>query len=97
MFPPASVSWEAEGVLHRPPRKILLEPQRNKDAPTVEKKATHVNCVDSDQTCVQAEVSQLESQLSEKTANVEALALDVGDLEAQVKTANEEAAEVRIR
>ena len=32
-----------------PPRKMLPEPQRNKDAPTVEKKVTHVNCVDSDQ------------------------------------------------
>ena len=42
-------------------------------------------------------MSQLEIQLSEKTANVEALALEVGELEAQVKTANEEAAEVRIR
>ena len=44
-----------------------------------------------------AEVWQLKSQLSEKTANVEALALDVRELEAQVKTANEEAAEARIR
>jgi len=46
---------------------------------------------------LRAEVSNLESHLTEKTAKVEALALDVGEHEAQVKTANEEAAEIRIR
>ena len=56
-----------------------------------------VKCV-GDQTCLlHEEVSNLESHLTEKTAKVEALALDVGELEAQVKTANEEAAGIRIR
>jgi len=60
-------------------------------------KAVRRQITDCEVPKLRTEVSQLESQLSEKTANVDALALDVGELEAQVKTANEEAAEVRIR
>ena len=59
-------------------------------------KLSQVKCV-SDRNCVCEEVSNLQSHLIEKTAKVEALALDVKELEGQVKTANEEAAEIRIR
>jgi len=60
-------------------------------------KAVRRQITDCEVPKLRTEVSQLESQLSEKTANLDALALDVGELEAQVKTANEEAAEIRIR